>query len=167
MKVLETDRLILRHVVAEDDAFILGLLNQPSFIKFIGDRGVRDLEGARDYIETRFTKSYNDHGYGMYSMELKDGGKVVGLCGLVNRDTLPDPDIGFALLPEYWSTGLAREAAEAALEQGRTSLGLKRVLAITTKDNESSGRLLERIGLRFEKMIMHGDEELKLFSIDL
>lgn len=165
MKVLETERLILRRVVPEDDAFILDLLNQPSFIKFIGDRGVRDLEGARDYIETRFTKSYEDHGYGMYSMELKDGGKVIGLCGLVNRDTLPDPDIGFALLPEYWSKGYAREAAEIWLVHARDTLGLKRVLAITTRDNESSGKLLERLGLHYERLIMQGEEELKLFSI--
>lgn len=167
MKILETERLILRHVLPEDAEFILDILNQPSFIQYIGDRGVRDAQGARDYIETRFTKSYRDHGFGMFLVELKDGGAPLGICGLISRDTLPAPDIGFAFLPQNWSQGYAREAAEASLKHAKDVLGIKRVLAITTKDNDSSGKLLERIGLKFEKLIIQGDEELKLFSADL
>jgi RimJ/RimL family protein N-acetyltransferase len=167
MKILETERLILRHVVPGDAGFILDILNQPSFIQFIGDRGVRDLAHAREYIESRFTKSYRDHGFGMYTVELKVDGSPLGICGLVSRDTLPHPDIGFAFLPQYWSKGYAREAAEASLKHAKEMLGIKRVLAITSKDNDSSGKLLERIGLRFEKLIIQGDEELKLFSVDL
>lgn len=151
----------------EDAEFILDLLNQPSFIQYIGDRGVRDVDQARDYIETRFTKSYRDHGFGMYLVEFKEGGPAIGICGMIRRDTLPDPDIGFAFLPQYWSKGYAGEAARAALKHAKEVLGIDRVLAITTKDNESSGKLLDRVGLKFEKLITQGDEELKLFSVDL
>lgn len=167
VKILETERLVLRHVLPGDAEFILDLLNQPSFIQYIGDRGVRDLDQARDYIESRFTKSYRDNGFGMFLVESKEDGTPLGICGLVSRETLPHPDIGFAFLPEYWSKGYAREAAEAALEHAKEVLGIDHVLAITTKDNDSSGRLLERIGLKFEKLIIQGDEELKLFSGDL
>jgi len=167
MIILETPRLILRHVVDTDAAFVLDLLNQPSFIKYIADRGVRTLDQARDYIATRFTKSYEDHGLGLYMVELKEDGTPVGLSGLVNRDTLPNPDIGFAFLPQFWSKGYAFESAEAVRNYARDTLGIKRLLAITSQDNESSGRLLEKIGLRFDELIVQGDEELKLFSIDL
>jgi RimJ/RimL family protein N-acetyltransferase len=169
MKILETDRLTLRHVVPTDAAFILDLLNQPSFIKYIADRGVRDLDQARDYIETRFAKSYRDHGFGMFMVELKEAQKPLGICGLVSRDTLPHPDIGFAFLPQYWSKGYAFESADAVLNWSRDTLGITRLLAITSKDNESSGRLLERIGLRFERLYTapNDNEELRLFSIDL
>lgn len=169
MKILETERLILRHVVESDAAFILDILNQPSFIQFIGDRGVRDTDQATDYIASRFTKSYEDNGFGMFMVELKEDHTPLGISGLVKRDTLPDADIGFAFLPQYWSKGYAFESAAAVLDYGRGTLGLRRVLAITSKDNESSGRLLEKIGLRFERLFTTpgDDEELKLFSIDL
>lgn len=166
MKILETERLVLRHVVESDAELILDLLNQPSFIRFIGDRGVRDAEAAKDYIESRFTKSYRDHGFGMFMVELKDDGTPLGICGLVSRDTLPAPDIGFAFLPEYWSKGYAYESAAAVLNWARVTRGIGPILAITTKDNESSGKLLERIGLKFDKLIIQGDEELKLFSTE-
>jgi RimJ/RimL family protein N-acetyltransferase len=167
LKILETPRLTLRHVVADDAAFVLNLLNQPSFIKYIADRGVRTLDQAREYIETRFTKSYRDHDLGLYLVELKEDQTPVGLCGLVVRETLPHPDIGFAFLPEFWSKGYAFESAEAVRNYARDTLGITRLLAITSKDNESSGRLLEKIGLRFQKLIIQGDEELKLFAMDL
>jgi RimJ/RimL family protein N-acetyltransferase len=169
VKILETERLILRHVVADDAEFILDVLNQPSFIQYIGDRGVRTAEQAKEYIESRFTKSYQDNGFGMFMVELKEDNTPLGISGLVKRDSLPDADIGFAFLPQYWSKGYAFESAAAVLEYGRDTLGLKRVLAITSIDNESSGRLLEKIGLRFERLFIApgDDEELKLFSIDL
>jgi RimJ/RimL family protein N-acetyltransferase len=169
VKILETERLILRHVVENDALFILDILNQPSFIQFIGDRGVRDTDAAKEYIESRFTKSYRDNGFGMFLVELKEDHMPLGLSGFVKRDSLPDPDIGFAFLPQYWSKGYAYESAAAVLEYGRDTLDLKRVLAITSIDNESSGKLLEKIGLRFERLFTApgDDEELKLFSIDL
>lgn len=166
-KILETERLILRDVTADDAEFVLDLLNQPSFKQYIGDRGVRTVEQARDYIAERFTASYRDNGFGLYLMELKTDGNAIGLCGFVSRSTLPDPDIGFALLPQFERRGYAYEAAAAMMDHGRTKLGFGRVLAITTIDNESSGRLLGKIGLRFEREIDLGGETLKLYSIDL
>lgn len=163
--ILETERLVLREVTADDDGFVLDLLNQPSFKKFIGDRGVRNLDQAREYILTRFTNSYRDNSFGLYLMELKEDGKAIGLCGFVKRDTLPDPDIGFAILPEFEKKGYAFEAADASMNYGKETLGLTRVLAITTPDNVNSAKLLEKVGLRFERNVELGDEVLRLFSI--
>jgi RimJ/RimL family protein N-acetyltransferase len=173
MKILETERLILREIDESDDAFMLDLLNQPSFIKYIGDRQVRSLEQAREFIESRYRKSYADNGFGLYAVELKlqnpdsaSKNPVVGICGFVKRDSLPDADIGFAFLPEFERKGYAFESARAVMEYGRKELGLERVLAITTQDNESSGRLLEKLGFKFDGLITqpHDAEELKLFS---
>lgn len=169
MKILETERLILREIVESDSEFILDLLNQPTFIKYIGDRNVRDLKQARDYIESRFTTSYRENGFGLYAIELKETNEVNGICGFVRRDTLPDADIGFALLPQFEGKGYAFESAAAVMKYGREVLNLQRVLAITTQDNESSVRLLEKLGFKFERLIKlpHDAEKLRLFSSDL
>lgn len=164
MKILETERLILREAEPGDAAFVLDLLNQPSFKKYIGDRGVRTVEHARAYVASRFTSSYRNNGFGLWVMELKANATPIGLCGFVSRKELPDPDIGFALLPPFERQGYAFEAAEAVMRYGRDTLRLPRVLAITTLDNESSGRLLEKIGLAFDREIEMGAEVLKLFS---
>jgi ribosomal-protein-alanine N-acetyltransferase len=186
MKILETERLILREIDASDDAFMLDLLNQPSFIKYIGDRNVRDLEQSREFIETRYRKSYADNGFGLWAVELKTEqsaissqqsgeiqnpkskiqNQVIGICGFVKRDSLPDADIGFAFLPQFERLGYAFESAGAVMKYGREKLGLNRVLAITTQDNESSGRLLEKLGFKFDGLIIqpHDVEKLKLFS---
>lgn len=165
MKILETERLALRQISETRDAeFILNLLNQPSFIKYIGDRQVRNLEQAREYIAGRFIASYEKNGFGLWLVERKTDGAATGICGLVKRDTLPEPDIGFAFLPEFWSNGYAFESAQAVMNYARENLKIERVLAITTKDNKSSGRLLEKIGLKFEGLIDIAGEELKLFS---
>ena len=169
MKILETERLILREIVEGDGEFILDLLNQPSFIKYIGDRNVRTIEAAREYIESRFTESYKRFGFGMWAVELKETGAAIGICGFVKRDSLPDADIGFAFLPQFEKQGFAFESASAMMNYGRDVLGLKRVLAITTQDNESSGKLLEKLGFKFENLIKMptDDEELKLFSANM
>ena len=166
MKILETERTILREVIERDAAFILDLLNQPSFIKFIGDRNVRTIGEARDYIETRFAESYQKFGFGMWTVELKETNQPIGICGFVKRDSLPDADIGFAFLPQYERKGYAFESAAAALEYGKNALNLNSVLAITSKDNESSGRLLGKLNFKFERLIVlsGGVEELKLYS---
>jgi len=169
LKILETERTILREVTKDDAEFILDLLNQPSFIKYIGDRNVRTVEQARDYIESRFTESYKKFGFGMWAVELKETNATVGICGFVKRDSLPDADIGFAFLPQFERKGYALESANGAMEYGRNVLNLNPVLAITSKDNESSGRLLGKLNFKFERLItLPGDvEELKLFSSDL
>ena len=172
MKILETERLILREIIETDDEFVLDLLNQPSFIKYIGDRNVRTIEQSREFIENRYRQSYRVNGFGLYAVELKSEIRnlksQIGICGFVKRDSLPDADIGFAFLPQFCGKGYALESANAVMKYGRDVLGLARVLAITSQDNESSGRLLEKIGFKFESLIkMPPDtEELKLFSSD-
>jgi [ribosomal protein S5]-alanine N-acetyltransferase len=156
----------MRELTLDDAAFILDLLNQPSFKKYIGDRGVRTVDEAREYAETRFIKSYRTNGFGLYLVELKTDSSPIGICGFVSRETLPAPDIGFALLPQYEKQGYAFEAASATMDHGRETLGFTRVLAITTTDNEGSRRLLEKIGLKFESEIETGGEVLNLFAAD-
>ena len=169
MKILETERLILREISSDDAEFVLDLLNQPSFIKYIGDRGVRTLDVARDFIENRYRQSYRDHGFGLYTVKLKEADTAVGMCGFVKRDTLPHPDIGFAFLPQYGGKGYAVESAQGVMDFGRNVLNFKRVLALTTPDNQSSGRLLEKIGFKFERLLdePQTDETLKLYSFDV
>jgi len=167
VKILETERLTLREVMDDDAGFVLDLLNQPSFKKFIGDRGVRTVEQAREYIETRFTNSYRDNGFGLYLINMRADETPIGLCGFVRRDALTDPDVGFALLPQYEKNGYAYESAVAIMQYGRETLGLPRVLAITTVDNDRSGKLLKKIGFAFDREIEIGDEVLRLFSCKL
>ena len=166
MEIIETDRLRLREIDSSLDAeFILELLNTPSFLKYIGDRGVRNAEDAREFIECRYRKSYRDHGYGLYAVVLKAEDAAIGMCGFVRRDTLPGPDIGFAFLPEYERKGYGFESAAAMMQYGFEVQGFDEVSALTTLDNESSGRLLEKIGFSFNKLIDTPDgETLKLFS---
>lgn len=169
MKVLETERLLLRQFSTDDADFILRLLNEPSFIQNIGDRGVRTLEDARSYILRVPVASYKKNGFGLYLVVLKETGASIGMCGLIKRETLEDVDIGYAFLPEYWSKGYAVEAAMAVKEYARDGIGLKRLVAITDPVNQASIRVLEKIGLRFEKMIRlsEDDIELKLLAAEL
>lgn len=169
MKILETERLVLRQFTFEDADFILRLLNEPSFIQNIGDRGVRTLEDARSYILRVPIASYEKNGFGLYLVILKESGKSIGMCGLIKRDQLEDVDIGYAFLPEFWSKGYAVEAALAVKEYARDVIGLKRLIAITDPENQASIRVLEKIGLRFEKMVRlsEDDIELKLLGADI
>lgn len=166
MKILETKRLILQKISIDDARFILKLLNEPSFIRNIGDRGVRTLKDARDYISNRLIASYEKFGFGMYLVIVKDSGSPAGLCGLVKRDSLEDVDIGYAFLPEFWSKGYATESALAVKEYAKNTIGLKRLVAITDPVNQGSIRVLEKIGLEFEKMVRlsKDDIELKLYA---
>lgn len=166
MKVLETDRLILRCVSLEDAEFVLGLLNEPSWLRFIGDKGVRTLEDARAYILKGPVDMYSRLGFGLYLVELREEGLPIGMCGLIKRDTLKDVDIGFAFLPGYWGKGYAYEAAAAVMTYGEKVLGLNRIVAITSLDNDRSAKLLEKLGLRFEEKLKlaPGSDEVKLFG---
>lgn len=168
MKILETERLILREITEADAEFILDLLNQPSFIKYIGDRNVRTVDAARDYIESRFIKSYLENNFGFYAVVLKETNLPIGICGFVKRDSLPEADIGFAFLSDYERKGYGYESASAVLEYGKKSLNFKRLLAITAQNNQSSIKLLEKLGFKFERLIKmpHDAEELNLFSFE-
>lgn len=164
--VLETERLLLRRLDPADAPFILVLVNDPDWLRFIGDKGVRTLDDARAYIRNGPAAMYARLGHGLYLAALKGSGTPIGLCGLIKRDTLPDVDIGFAFLPQYRGQGYAREAAAATLAYARTALGLQRVVAITAPDNADSARLLQHIGLRFEgfRRLAGSDSEVRLFG---
>lgn len=168
MKIIETERLLLREITEADAEFILELLNEPGWIQNIGDRGVRTIDGARAYIADRFRAGYERFGFGLYLVELKESGAPAGMCGLVKRDSLEDVDIGFAFLERFWSKGYAVESASAVMDYAQSALGLKRIVAIVSPGNRGSIKVLEKIGLHFERMIrMPGDaEEIKFFARD-
>lgn len=148
---------------------MLGLLNEPSFIRNIGDRGVRTISDARTYILNGPVASYEKHGFGLWLVEVSESGAPIGICGLLKRDALDDTELGYALMPRYWSKGYALESASAVMAYASEELGLKRVAAITDVGNESSIRLLEKIGFKYEGMIRLSDDapELKLFASEL
>jgi RimJ/RimL family protein N-acetyltransferase len=168
LKTLETDRLVIRKLEPGDSAFMLDLLNQPSFIRFIGDRGVKTLEAASTYIQERAFAAYEQNGCGPFAVELKTDGRVIGIVSLLDRDELDHVDIGFALLPDSWRQGFASEATSAVMEFAFTDLGLRRIIAITQADNIASIKTLERVGLAYEGMTRLKDEDidLQLFAIE-
>jgi len=165
LPALETGRLTLRRMELGDAGFILGLLNEPSFLLHIGDKGVRTGDDARRYIagvqagDERF-------GFGLWLVERKDGGEPIGICGLLKRDWLEDVDLGFALRPAFWGRGYAFEAASAVLAHARGPLGRRRIVAITSLENEASIQLLGKLGFRFERVarFTEGGDELRLFA---
>lgn len=167
--VLETSRLVLRTLTSGDAAFMLELLSDPSFLRYIGDRGVRTLADARRYIEAGPRASYERFGFGLYLAELKASGEPIGICGLLKRDALPDADVGFAFLPPFWGNGYAFESASAVLVYARDTLGLTRVLAITSPDNVASIGLLEKLGFVFERLtrLSEGAPDVRLFAREL
>jgi RimJ/RimL family protein N-acetyltransferase len=169
LKILETERLVLRRLNADDAGFILELLNEPSFLQYIGDKGVRNHEDAVRYIQNGPIASYERFGFGLYRVELKDTGDSIGICGLLKRDTLEDVDLGFAFLPRFWLKGYAVESAAATIAYGRSVLGIKRIAAITNPDNAASIRVLEKIGFRFDRMVRmpEGEPELNLYLSDV
>ena len=166
--MLETERLVLVQLADSDADFIVGLLNEPSFLRYIGDRGVRSADDERRYIREGPMAGYERYGYGLLRVALKADDTPIGMCGVLKRDTLPDPDLGFSFLPAYWSKGYALEAATAVMRHARNVLHLGRILAITTQDNGPSMRLLGKLGFRFDCMTRLGDDvtELRLFNSD-
>ena len=166
MSILETQRLMLRELGDEHAAFILELLNEPAFLRYIGDKGVRDEESARRYIQDGPRASYGQHGFGLYLVEQKGDGAPVGICGFLQRETLPDPDLGFAFLARYRSRGYATEAGVATMAYGRETLGMNRLLAITSPDNAASIRVLTKMGFVFDRTVDFSgddDEQVNLF----
>jgi len=166
MHVLDTDRLRLRWLAASDAAFVRELVNEPAWLQFIGDRGVRTDADALAYLERSSLKMYALHGFSLNAVERKSDGALVGICGLLKRDTLEDVDLGFAFLTRFHGFGYAREAAAAVMHGQRAALGLHRVVAVTAPENLRSIRLLESLGFRFERMIRFagGNADSKLFA---
>jgi RimJ/RimL family protein N-acetyltransferase len=168
MKILETERLIVRHLNEADAEFIFELVNEPAWIQNIGNKGVRTIEDAGAYILNGPAASYSKFGFGLFLVELKESNVSIGICGLIKRESLEDVDIGFAFLERFWSRGYAVESALAVMDYARETHGLDRVVAITNPANQGSIKVLEKVGLKFERMIrMPGEErEIKLFAWD-
>ena len=166
--VLETERIILRKFTIRDGEFIFRLLNSPGWLRNIGTRNISSKADAEKYITEKLMPPYLSSWFGFYVIELKQTGESAGMCGLVKREGLEDVDIGFALLPEYEGKGYAFESALAVLDYAKNELKMSRLAAVTIAENNGSIKLLEKLGLRFEKkIILPGDnEELMLFAID-
>jgi ribosomal-protein-alanine N-acetyltransferase len=153
MLVLETPRLVLRRLTLDDAQFIFRLVNDPSWLRFIGDKNVHNLDDARRYLREGPLDMYQRYGFGMYRVEERVGGQPAGMCGLIKRDQLPDVDVGYAFLPQFRGKGYAHEAADAVLVHGNRQFGLKRIVAITTPSNDASIRVLEKAGMKFERLL--------------
>lgn len=168
MKLPTTPRLALREMVDDDAQFVVELLTDPAFLKYIGDRGVRTLDDARRYIETGPRAMYARLGIGLWVVETRERGTPVGICGLLKRDTLPDPDVGYAFLPAYRGLGYAAEAARACCEFGFEVRGYERVLAIVSPGNAASARVLEKIGFRHEdrRRLAPNEAEVDVYALE-
>ncbi|WP_242927798.1 GNAT family N-acetyltransferase [Pontibacter vulgaris] len=164
--ILETERLRLREFILADTKFIIELVNTPGWIQYIGERNVKTDEQAVKYLENGPLKSYAQHGFGLYLAETKDDKKPIGMCGILKRDNLENPDIGFAFLPDFNGKGYAFEVASATLSYATNKLNLPTVLATVLPDNARSIKLLEKLGLRFIKTFCYPDskQELRLYS---
>ncbi|HEY4211317.1 MAG TPA: GNAT family N-acetyltransferase [Steroidobacteraceae bacterium] len=166
--ILGTPRLQLRKVELSDGPFFLRLLNEPSWVENIGDRGVRSIEDAEGYIKLRIWAQYDAHGYGMYVVQRKADHECIGLCGLVRRDDLPAPDLGFALLAEWEGQGYATEAARHVMSHAHSQWHIERLLAIVKSSNRRSLGLLQRLGFSFERPYSTPQgEEIELYAITL
>jgi RimJ/RimL family protein N-acetyltransferase len=166
--ILATERLDLRRFTVADAPFILVLLNDPAWIEFIGDKGVRTQEDARNYLRSGPIAMYEREGFGLYLVERRRDRTPIGMCGLIRRPSLTDVDIGFAFLPDHRGQGYAHEAAAAVLAYGRDALGLQRIVAITSPGNVRSATLLEKLGMTLKKTVMLDghDHEVVLYASD-
>ena len=156
---IETKRLTLRKMTIQDAAFIQRLVNEPSFIANIGDKGIRSLHDAERFVLEGYWTNQERPGYGMFLVELKDGGYSIGVCGLLYRKVLDVTDIGFAFLPEYWNRGFAYEAADAVLKYGHSHLGIVKIVGLTSEENPGSINLLKKLGMDFEKTVKMSDKD--------
>ena len=166
---LKTPRLTLRPLCAADASFILQLLNEPSFLEHIGDKHVRSIADAQAYIANGPVASYALHNFGLLLVAQNSTSEPIGVCGLLRRDTLPHPDMGFAYQPAFWGQGFAFEAAAAVLADARERLRLSVILGMTSPGNVASQQLLMKLGLRFDRVtyLDHDDRGTHLFSLAL
>ena len=168
MSILETDRLILSELKTKDAKFIHKLYNDQDFINYIGDKGIHSVQDAVRFINTGPKQSYKNHGYGLYLVKLKDETSI-GVCGLLKRDDLDLPDIGFAILPDYRRMGFIYEASKAVIEDGKNRLYFDSLFAITTPDNIGSINLLKKLGFTLKDIIKRdkNNEPIQLYAIYL
>lgn len=162
MKIFETERLILKPADTGDLDFFLKLYNMPSFIKNIGDRKLKTKEDAETYITKRFLPQFQKLGFGNYVVILKEDGSKIGAVGIFERDGLDVLDIGFSFFEKYGGKGYAYESASRLKDAAALDFGVKKLSAITTTDNFSSQKLIEKLGLKFQKMVRIPDDEKEL-----
>jgi len=170
MNTIETERLILSEFTLDNAPFILEMLNDPAWLQFIGDRGVKTLEDAQDYIVNKLQKSFKEQGFGMLIVKLKGNEIPIGTCGLLKRDYLDDLDIGFAFLPKFRGKGYAFESAAATIKYGKENLGIKHILAFTDANNAASITLIKKLGLKFERLMTDfpdDDVKIQLYGKDV
>ncbi|RVU02765.1 N-acetyltransferase [Mucilaginibacter limnophilus] len=167
MLILQTERLLLREFDLNDAPFILELLNTDEWVTNIGDFNVKTIDDAKGYLLSRPMEGYKKNGYGMWAVVIKETGQLIGMCGLIKRDTLDRPDIGYALLPQFTGKGYAFEMAEATLKYGMEKLYMQRIAAISIETNKPSINLLKKLGFSYEKQIRLSEDadELQLYSI--
>ncbi|MBA3961240.1 MAG: GNAT family N-acetyltransferase [Chthoniobacterales bacterium] len=167
MTKLVTERLRLREMEESDAAFMLESLNEPAFIRHVADRGVRTVAEAQTYLRERITSKYQSQAYGVWLVELKETSEAIGICGLIKRDTLEDVDLGFSFLERFWGRGFAFEAAAAVVDYGWKVADLPRIIAIVSPRNTASIRLLQKLGLSFERKIRlsTSEPELELLAL--
>jgi RimJ/RimL family protein N-acetyltransferase len=163
MQILETENLTLHELSPEDAPFIFELLNTSGWIRFIGDRGIKTLSDASDYLSARLIPSYRQFGFGFYLVKLKSQNIPAGICGLVKRASLEDVDLGYAFLPAFEGKGYALQASRAVLDHAFRNLKMVRIVAITNTDNFRSIRLLEKLGMKREKTFVLPGEKAELF----
>lgn len=154
MNICETDRLILRHFKISNTEYIFRQLNEKSFIEYIADKKIADLSKAESYLKNGPITSYQKFGFGLNMIILKGSKTPIGMCGIINRAELKHPDLGFALLPEFWGKGYAREACVAILNDGLRTHDIKTVLGVAAPENQASNILLLKLGFSFTKSIM-------------
>ncbi len=169
MIVAETERLLISKFSLDDAPFFLKLVNTPNWIKYIGDRNLKTVEDAENYLTNGTLKSYKEHGFGFYKLQEKQQHKTIGTCGLIKREQLNDVDLGFAFLPGFEGKGFGYEASKAVLKLAKEEFGLKKLAAITLPTNTNSKKLLKKLGFTYEKRVkpFEDDEELLLFAKQL
>ena len=165
--MLETNRLKLSQLSYADCAFVIELLNEPSFLEYIGDRGVRNVGDARKYLKKGAIDSYARHGFGLFLVTHKVTGASLGICGLVVRDEFDHPDLGFAFLQRHWSNGYAYESSMAILQDAKDRLGLQTIIAMADNDNASSVSLLDKLGFTFHEMVIMPGESVEICQFRL
>ncbi len=166
---LETKRLSLRWLTLDDAELMLAVWNDPTFVRYVGDRQIRTIEAARVALEEGALKLFSDYGYGPFRVALISDDTPVGVCGLFRRLGLDEPDIGFAILPGYWRKGLAYEAASAVVRHAKCDLHLDRLTAIVSPENAASVALIEKLGLQFERMhrLPGDDDDVAIYGTKL
>lgn len=161
---IQTDRLSIRPFTLADAEFVLQLVNTPSWLTYIGDRGIKSIEDAKNYLINGPFQSYQVNGFGLSMVELTASSIPIGMCGLIRRADFEHVDIGFALLPEYEGKGYGHEAAQAILKHANEELALYPIIAITLESNNNSVQLLKKLGMVFERKILFASEELLLYK---